>query len=388
MSSKAFKVVQLASGDSWGGAESQLYFLCRELTRYPDIELNVILLNEGELFDKLSAEGINVTVFDESKLNAVQIFFKIKAFLKSVCPHILHTHREKENVLGGIAAKLNGIKSIRSVHGAPEHLASWLKPHKRVIPTLNRMVGKWIQEKIVSVSYELTELLLEEYEKSKLVTVENGIDPSLLDSFKQTPDLKLNNSVIKLGIVGRLVPVKRVDRFIEAAKLVTENLHNRKFEFHVYGDGPLMSELSEQANALSLTDSLKFHGHSQTILQQIAELDILLMTSDHEGLPMTLLEAMYLGTPVICSSVGAIPHVLQDGKYGGLVNQLTAQGFSEKIISQLENSEQTLKAAEEAQKSIIRNYTAAQNAKKFAEIYSQISTLEASNLIDKIGEQK
>ncbi|MCW8999068.1 MAG: glycosyltransferase family 4 protein, partial [Kangiellaceae bacterium] len=282
--------------------------------------------------------------------------------------------------------KVNNVRSIRSVHGAPEHIASWAKPHKKFIHWLNRWSGRLLQQKVVSVSHELTGYLHGEFPKDKIVVVENGIDIEALDKFKHSPLLRLNNETINIGIVGRLVPVKRVDRFIQSAAIILKSLPQRNVIFDIFGDGPLKHQLESQAADLQVSENIRFHGHcsGSDIHKKIADLDLLLMTSEHEGLPMTLLESMFLGTPVICSSVGAIPHVLEQGGCGTLVENLSADAFASTITEAIENREQTLEKAQNAVQRVVSHYSASQNAKSFLKIYSDVTGFCHPELVDKI----
>ena len=386
MSANKLKVLQFASGDLWGGAEAQLYSLCKYLKDFQQVQLTVVLLNDGELYQKLKAEAIELYLLDENQLSAIQIFSQLNSLLKRINPHVVHTHRDKENIIGSIAAKLNRIHSIRSVHGAPEHAASWSKPHKKIIRWLNRWTGRKLQQKVISVSYELTDYLHGEFSKDKVEVVENGLDIKALEGIKRSPQLRFENGKINIGIVGRLVPVKRVDRFIQAAQIIQKKLPNEKVTFNVFGDGPLREQLESQTEHFQLSDGLVFHGHcaGSEIHNRIADLDLLLMTSDHEGLPMTLLESMFLGTPVICSSVGAIPHVLEEGKSGTLVNQLSGDAFASAINEAIENKAVTVEKAEKAVQRVTTHYSALQNAKKFLSIYSDVTGICHPSLIDEI----
>ena len=386
MTSSKLKVVQFASGDLWGGAEAQLYSLSKYLKGFPQVQLTVVLLNDGELYQKLKSDGIEVHLFDESQFSAVQIFSRLNSLLKKINPHLVHTHRDKENIIGSLAAKVNNIHSIRSVHGAPEHIASWSKPHKKLIHWLNRWTGRKLQQRVVSVSHELTDYLLGEFTKDKVVVVENGLDIEALEKFKRSPLSRFKNENVNVGIVGRLVPVKRVDRFLESAQIVLNNLPQQNVIFNVFGDGPLRNQLEEQAANLQLSGNILFHGHcsGSDIHEKIAGLDLLLMTSDHEGLPMTLLESMFLGTPVICSSVGAMPRVLRQGDCGILVEKLSANAFAIAIEKAIENNKQTLEKAQNAIQRVISHYSALQNAKNFLRIYSNVTGFCHPELVDQI----
>jgi len=168
-SKKIIKVIHIASGDLWAGAEVQLYNLAKELDQYSDISLSVILLNHGLLEQNLLEQNISVTVFDETRLNTVQILFKIIKQVYSQKPDLIHTHRFKENIIGSIATLLSlRTLSIRTCHGAPEFTFNFWQMHKTIMQRLDVMCGKYIQKRVISVSDELTQKLQKIFHKIAL----------------------------------------------------------------------------------------------------------------------------------------------------------------------------------------------------------------------------
>jgi len=320
MSDSILKVTQIASGDLWAGAEVQLFTLCKALLNTKKLEISVILLNHGELEKKLIDLGIQVFVYDESKLNVFKIYTLLCKHLITFRPHVIHSHRIKENILSSFAARHIGIPcSIRTLHGAPEFEPSWGKPHKKFLTWLNKITGRYLQQKIIAVSPALAKDLERTFPKEKINLIENGVDIAECEKYAINPNKKQANTPIKIGIVGRLVKVKRVDIFLSIAQNWIVNHPDKPAKFYIYGNGPLESQLKQTAKNLDIWNSIHFEGHCSNIHEKIASLDALLITSDHEGLPMTLLEAMALGTPVIAHAVGGIPQVL-DNHCGWLVN--------------------------------------------------------------------
>lgn len=385
MTQTVSKVMQVASGDLWGGAEAQVLSLCCALQKHFQLKILLVLLNDGELANRARRIGVEVSIVDESQFNAFSIYKKVKQLMAQWKPHIVHTHREKENVLAGIAAAQLGIPCLRSVHGAPEHLPSWFYPHKKLVPLVDRWVGRRLQQKIVAVSEELKRKLELFYPPEKLVTVENGVDLNVLAAAQRSPDLRFQQPNTRIGIVGRLVPVKRVDRFVGAAKKVLE--HRKDIEFVIYGDGPLKETVKQQIETAGMQNSITLAGHCNEIHSAIAQMDILVMTSDHEGLPITLLESMYLGTPVVASAVGAIPKVTQEGKLATMVESLSPEQFASEILNLVDEPSEAIAKAKNAVKHIEQNYSATANAEHFVSLYRQLvempEVISTQNVVSK-----
>lgn len=284
---QTLNITHIASGDLWAGAEVQLYTLCKELNLIEDISINVILLNHGTLEQKLGECGIPVEVLDETKLSGLRIGWRLFKRLWLHKPDIIHTHRLKENILGSLTSWLAGIQSLRTVHGAPEHHPSWLRPHKRLLYLVDWLTGRYLQTNIVAVSEELKCLLTNKYQRDKLKVIENGVDIESLAPYQKQPPAEDNHpqGPYKVGLVGRLVPVKRADLFIQTAKYLSVHHPELPFQFHIYGDGPLRTELEQLAKTLEVENIMHFEGHCTHIHPQIASLDALLIPSDHEGFP-------------------------------------------------------------------------------------------------------
>lgn len=375
-------VTHIASGDLWAGAEVQLFTLAKALVQPGKARVSVVLMNHGELEQRLIQQGIPVTVMDETTLNGFQILWHLTNHLKKHKPDVVHTHRIKENILGGLAALLAGnIPSLRTVHGAPEHSPGWAKPHKQLFYTLDWLTGRFLQRKIIAVSKDLAALLGKEYPARKIAIIENGVDIEALIPLTKVsifPRPRAEGTPIKIGLVGRLVPIKRVDLFIKIAHHLKHEYPGIPSHFHIYGDGPLRNELETLCTKLDLEGTVHFEGHSNNIHQEIANLDVLLITSDHEGLPMTLLEAMALGTPVISHSVGGIQEVLNYGEYGSLIKSPTTESFSTTIIEILKNSTQTMRTVTAAQNRINEHYSSRTNAAKYWKLYQELTNSDGA----------
>jgi len=366
-------VLHIASGDLWAGAEVMLYTLVKSLHTDLEIKITVVLLNPGALEEKLRECGITVQIIDESQFNGLQIFQQLNNIIKQTLPDVIHTHRIKENILGGIAAWRNGIPSIRTTHGAPEHRPPLYKIPKHLILLTDRLLGRYCQQNIVAVSPDLAEILKRKFPESKVLTITNGIG---IESLRRNmpPHSANNNGHHHIGIAGRLSPIKRVDLFIEMASYLKQHNPELSIQFHIYGDGPLNDSLQTQAHSQQADDYIHFEGHCENISQELQSLDALVMTSDHEGLPMVLLEAMCLQTPIIASAVGGIPHLLEQGKCGTLVHQHTAKSFSEAVINLITKPKQHQQLALMALERVRNHYSAKHTAETYLSVYQSLLT--------------
>ena len=302
------KVLHIVSGDLWAGAEAQALLLITHLAAEPGLQVHAVLLNEGQLAQRLRAAGIAITVIEESRHSALPVLFRLWQLQCHFKPQVVHTHRLKENILGSIAARLAGVPiSLRTVHGLDEHppkgLRSW---PKRLLRSLDAWCCRYLQQAVVAVSADLGQQLQVRWPRARIEVIHNGIDALALQQVVRTcPPPQWDKSLLHVGIVGRLVPVKRVDLFMKTAALLRTRMPSR-WCFHVIGDGPLAAPLRALAGQLNLEDCVRFHGHVEPSASWLAALNLLVMCSDHEGLPMVALEASALGIPVVAHRVGGL----------------------------------------------------------------------------------
>ncbi|MBI1425215.1 MAG: glycosyltransferase [Gammaproteobacteria bacterium] len=369
------KIIHLASGDLWAGAEVQLFHLAKRLARVKDISLLVVLLNHGQLEEELRNQGVDVMVLDESVMSGLAIFRSFYNIVREFQPDIVHTHRNKENVIGGLAAKLNGKKSIRTSHGAPEFAGSILNFKRFIFDSLDKLAALFLQQKIIAVSPELQEMLSREFSRSKLVMIENCVDIRYVESKSGAAAINIREKypdAFHIVFVGRFVPVKRVDLFYEIAKAVIQHSSDKSVHFHMLGDGPLKSTIEAQLAADGLSTHIHLHGFVENVAPLLKQMDLLLITSDHEGLPMTLLEAMTLQVPVLSRAIPSIRRVLCDGSCGYIVESDKVERFISIIEGVMTDTTDVNARVAAARARIETNYNIDINLENYLQLYSMV----------------
>ncbi len=360
------RVTHLASGDLWAGAEVQLFQLVMAMRERDEVSIDVVLLNEGLLAERLREAGVPVTVIDERQHGGVSILLRLISHFRRIQPVLVHTHRQKENVLGSLAAQLAGVKfSVRTVHGAPEFSAvGW---RRRINSELDRWTARWLQDRVVMVTEDLADQLSGRYPAAKVSVIENGLAPidRLEGAAKYAVASKLN-----VCFAGRLVPVKRVDLFVDMAAAAQQQSDDR-FHFHIFGDGPGQPALRERVSSAGLEDSVSCWGFVDGLTDALGEMDVLVMTSDHEGLPMVMLEAMSLGVAIVAHAVGGMPEVLASGECGVLVREHTGEAFLSALQS-LAQEDVRRRVSMRAQRRFSERYTADGCASRTVALYQSL----------------
>ncbi|QJR81970.1 glycosyltransferase [Alteromonas pelagimontana] len=353
------KILHIASGDKWAGAEVQVWTLCSQLVKNGH-DVSAIVLNEGRLAELLRIAGVKVTVYPESSTGFKSLLAKFRQHFNTSRPDVIHTHRQKENILGAIANRLSiKVPCFRTIHGAPEFTPSW---KQRIQISADEFCGRYLQQGIVSVSEDLTRKLSDTYPRKKIHTIDNGIDVEQVKADAESAQIPpLPADVIHIGFVGRIEPVKRVDLFLETAKiLLSEHSQHHQFHFHIFGDGAQRQHYQQIAENTGISQHVTFYGHTDLVRGWISKMTLLLMPSDHEGLPMTALESLALGVPMVAHATGGLIPLLNEGQGSGLVEHHEAKAYTNGVLKVLSLNPYV---------NLPLKFLASENAKKLEALY-------------------
>ncbi len=311
-------VCHLISGDRWAGAESQAAGLLRALSDRQDVQVSAIVLNEGRLAEELRHMDIEVSVIPEDQNSFREILSKAERILRQQQPEVLHSHRYKENLLSLLLARRCGVPfTVRTQHGFPEPFQGLSNLRHTALQLLDRVTGRLWADLVIGVSTEMMPRLRCTYGR-RAVRVRNGIDLSAVHSTlsREQARIKLGlpASAPVIGLVGRLEPIKRGDLFLHSASLFKQDVPEAHFV--IVGSGSQKHLLKHQAATAGLGDCTHFLGHREDVYDVLKALDVLVICSDHEGLPIGLLEALWLGVPVVARGVGGILEVLGNDDCG------------------------------------------------------------------------
>jgi glycosyltransferase involved in cell wall biosynthesis len=299
------RVLELASGDAWGGAEQVIKSLCEGLVRRGDVDVRAVTLTDGRLAEELRRLSIPVETIDESRYSLAEVIWRVRALARGV--DVIHAHRYKEFVIGAGAVFLSGRALVATIHG--------LEPAQEIgcarsaaiwgSVALARLSGG----RLVCVSRELESRARLIVGARRVTRISNpvprrvrcGVRVGLRDHLGWGADLPV------IGFVGRLERVKGPDRLIDAACAMS-----REAGIVFIGAGSMRGELEAAARASRLADRIRFIGEVPDGQAYIAELTVLALPSRHEGVPLVALEAALSRVPVVAFDVGGVREVLDD----------------------------------------------------------------------------
>jgi glycosyltransferase involved in cell wall biosynthesis len=308
------------------------------LTKYLSPEFETLLIGGPKEDDEDSSEfildqlGINPFIIPEMhrSINALQdlsAYKQIKKIIKEFKPDIVHTHASKAGMLGRKAAfSLNVPVVVHTFHGHVFH--SYFSPLKtQAFINLERHLAKKT-DGIIAISKLQKEELCKVHKitkTSKIKVIPLGFD---LDRFKiNQPEKRnvfrkenhLDEDEIAIGIVGRLVPIKNHSLFVEAIAHAQKTT-GKKIRAFIIGDGQCRQQIEELAHNFNLVISpngsttlkpdIRFSSWMRKVDYAYAGLDIVALTSNNEGTPVSLIEAQASGTPIVSTNVGGISNIV------------------------------------------------------------------------------
>ena len=174
--------------------------------------------------------------------------------------------------------------------------------------------------------------------------------------------------------MGRLVPIKGHRYFLDAAKIISSQftVHSSQLKFVIVGDGELREELEDYTKKLGIANDVIFTGFRQDLPKIYADLDIVVLTSLNEGTPVSIIEAMAAGKPVVATNVGGVSSLVKNNVNGFLVSPQDAKALSDAIIKLLKNSDLRQKMGREGQSSVFPHYDISQLVKRVDFLYSSL----------------
>lgn len=363
-------VLHIFSGDLWAGAEVMIFNLLDRLKDDPDLRIVALSLNDGILTHKLRSRNIEVYVIPESVHSFSRIWLDGLGCLRGKKIHIIHSHRYKENLLALLLARARGIKRlVTTVHGLSESpVRTQTDLGSRMKTKIDYFVLTHGFDRVVAVSQEMRRALIQEYgfHPERVEVIYNGI--ALRGASPSSS--RSGSDDVHIGTVSRMVPVKDLDLFLDVAAEIKRRTD--KVRFSILGDGPQKQRLIQRAKDLQLEERIEFVSPIPDPLPYYESLDLYLNTSLHEGIPLSILEAMACGKPVVAPSVGGLPEIISHGEHGLVVHGREPSDFADACLKILQDGKVRTLMGESASKRIADRFSSAQMAESYRRSYVQL----------------
>jgi len=355
------KIMQVIPYFCFGGAETMCENLTYALTDLGHTVTVVSLYAERTpISRRMESAGIRILYLDKKLGLDLSMVPKLTKIMKQERPDVVHTHLDviKYTVA---AAKLAGIKRcIHTVHNVAHEEAEGRL--QKIINTIYFKLGWSVP---VALSPEVQQTILSFYglKEDRVPMIYNGVD---LSRCLPKTDYQLHEPANLLHI-GRFNHQKNHKGLLEAFAKILREFPNCRL--NLLGDGELWDEMKDYAQELGIWQQVVFHGSQSDVYPYLQEADIFLLPSNFEGMPMTIIEAMGTGLPIVASNVGGVPDMLTQGQ-SGLLTSREPEAVSRAVLELLQSKALREQLGTNAREDS-RKFHAETMAKAYFEIYKQ-----------------
>ena len=300
---------------------------------------------EGDMTYYAKERGIEPIIIPElgrslSPIRDIKTLWKMYQLIQKEKPDVVHTHAAKAGFVGRVAAWLAGVPVI--VHTFHGHVfRGYFSPNKTLFFIVLERITARMSDTVITLSDGLRRELAEEYHitrKGRITVLPLGLDLDIFTKmirksggFRSTHSIPADAPLI--GIVGRITPIKNHTLFLNAAVQIRNQQPTARFV--IVGDGETRAEVEALVDTLGLREAVIFAGWQRDVAQIYSDLDVLVISSINEGTPVTVIEALAAGCPVVATAVGGLPDLLDHGKLGKLVNDQTPESLAKAILETL-----------------------------------------------------
>lgn len=373
------KVMRIIARMNVGGPAVQVSGLMQNLN---EKEFNHLLLTgdclpseeeyisaSGSNFEFVRVTGLGRTI---NLLDDLKAFLGILRHIKEFQPDIIHTHTAKAGVLGRLASLFSGVNSIR-IHTFHGHLLyGYFTARKRqAIVLIERALGKKTHYLLSVGSRVRSELL-----NAKIGRPESfGVMPPglhlnaipLQRDARKNLELDPESTNVIGAYIGRVTQIKRPDRFLD----VVEELSRKgvPVSFIVAGSGDLFPECELRASNANLP--VRFLGWVKDVEQILAASDFVILTSDNEGMPLSLIQAGMAGKPVVATNVGSVDEVVTNS-YTGIVTAKSVEAIVQAVERLVLHEKERLELGLNAIKTTMEKFSLERLTKDHENLYRDL----------------
>lgn len=366
------RVFHLIKSLGRGGAETLLAECLRFSDRMRFVhEYGYFLPWKTAMIPALEEQDVKVVCFDcKSNREILLAARRVSAHLRDRRVDLLHCHLPVSGVVGRLAGKMAGIPVVYTEHNKMER-------YHPVTRRLNLMTWNW-QDRVIAVSSEVSSSIRAHANgRVRVDVVLNGVDT---DRFRRDQagaeavrrELGIPTRAPVVGTVAVFRVQKKLEDWLEAARLLHERHPDARFL--LVGDGPLRNELTTLTRSLGLENIVHFPGLKEDVRPFLAAMDVFMVSSIFEGLPLALLEAMATECAVVATRVGGIPEVIRHGKNGYLVDPGQPGSLAQAASGILREPETKRRIGEAARKTIVTEFGLQRMTNRLEAIYLDVLT--------------
>ncbi len=284
-----------------------------------------------QLDDQLRSAGVEYLALERRSRYDLKPWWSLLRLLRRERIDVLHTHLLGSNLWGSVLGRLSGVSAVV----AHEHTWSYVgRPFRKLA---DRHVVARFADTIIAVSQADADKMtsVERIPAGKITVIPNGIQDPMVTATRDEvrAELGIAPTAFLIAAVAVIRPQKRLDRLIEAATILRTEIPGVQVVVVGAGYPEETLKLERLVEERGLQTTVRFLGERNDAANVMAAADLGIITSDYEGIPLSLLEFMALRRPVVATAVGGIPEVLRDGETGRLVHELTPEAVAEAVVA-------------------------------------------------------
>ena len=364
-----------------GGAESLVVPFARYVDR-SRFELLVCCMSTiagNAIEDRLRHDGVPVTNLHARNLRDVAAFRRLQALVRDEKVDLVHAHLTYSAIWSALLSRKTAVPSVASLHVAPSATRAVLTSRAQIVAASIRdrimrfVLNRW-SSAVVMVSDALAQTYLAGggIARRKIRVVHNGVE---LERFRRDASAVRSRIGREFDIpVGKPVVVsvavlragKGVEVLLDAARIVRDAV------FLIVGDGPKREEWMDAARRAGIDDRIRWAGYRTDVDEILAGCDVFVHPSLDDAFPTVLLEAMAAGLPVVASSVGGIPEIVDSGVTGILVPPANPAALAEAVSSLLSDRPRLARMAEAARVRADAEFSTAAWTERLAVVYENV----------------
>jgi glycosyltransferase involved in cell wall biosynthesis len=262
---------------------------------------------DDPLFQPLSQRGVVIHVEPDCRLWRLSSYLRLARAVRRIRPDVLHLHLTYATIIGAVAGWLAGIPVVSSIHNTQTVHDAGMRG--KVLHLFENVAIRLFVDRLIFVGSVASDANRNRFGSIPMVTIDNVVEPADPRLTARRDELRASLQVgfddIVILSTARLHPTKNIGNLLQAFATV----HRRQplARLWICGAGPLAGELAELAETLQLGGVVRFLGGRDDVAALLQAADIFALSSDMEGLPLALLEAMAAGLPVVATAVGSVP---------------------------------------------------------------------------------
>ena len=361
--SSKLSIMQLVHSLRIGGSEKVALDISSYLDR-AQFDPSVCAMDlDGELAHELDSRNIRHHVFYRRGLEP-GVSVRLYRYLRQHHVDVVHTHHFAQLFYAALPARLAGARIIHTEHEFFTYKTSALG--RALLRPLSLFC-----ERVTVVGPEVADYFLNTIgiPKRRLKIVLNGVDVETFNYDRKAAreELGLRSQEIVIGTIGRLEPEKSQTTLLDVFQHVAaQHPHARLM---IAGDGQLADELKSYAGRLGVMDRTLFLGYRRDVPRLLAAMDIFVLTSIREGLPISLIEAMAARRPVVASNVGSVTDLVRDGCSGLVVTAGDTNAFIGAVESLVSSPELRQRMGNAGRETVEASYSLSAIVREYEELY-------------------